>query len=111
MTHTKESVRAYFDYLIGILEKAKEPFAEFYTRPENEDVDDICLPQHFNFSYSVGHKDFDEETGKLEYSEPDLLYWGLYSPHEMHFLNLETNVIGFDESQFEDDGSECTITL
>ena len=99
MKHTKESVIAYFDYLIGILEKAKEPFAEFYTRPENED---LIVPRFLNFDYSKGHKDFDDETGELDYSEPDLLYWGLYSPHEMHSFNIETGEIDFDELQFEE---------
>jgi hypothetical protein len=111
MTHTKESVKSYFDYLISILEKAKEPFAEFYTRPENnKEKEELSLPEHFNFSYSDGIEVFDDETGELEMEEPDLLYWGLYSSHEMHSFNIETGEIEFDESAFEDDGRECTIT-
>jgi hypothetical protein len=109
MTHTKESVTAYFDYLISILEKAKEPFAEFYTRPEFQEED--CLPQHFRFDYAEGWKEFNDKTGELEYSEPDLLYWGLYSASEMHSLNLETGEIKFDESVFEDDEEEITENI
>ena len=91
MTHTKESVTVYFDYLISILEKAKEPFAEFYTRPENQDLN---LPKFFDYSKSEGVEE-DSGLGDKFWVIPPILYFGIQNADEPNLIYLLTNKIDF----------------
>jgi hypothetical protein len=94
---TKEQVKAHFDWLISVLEKAKPIFVDFYTKQNNELEE---LPSYFSFQYAEGEKFIDERDG-LECEEESVLYFGVYTPIEMHCCNFTTNQIEFDESEYD----------